>query len=87
MAKNYKHFRSEVEKGLHRISITISADAIDWFHELGIKMKKKKGYKLPRSYIIRALIDVCMKLDIKLDGIKTEKELKKRIFEAAKKYG
>jgi len=86
MPKNYKRFRSDVEKDLHRIYITISPEAINWFHEIGIKMKKSKGYKLPRSYIIRALVDICMKLDIRVEGIKTEKELGKRVLEAVKRY-
>jgi len=49
-------------------------------------MKKKKGYKLPRSYIIRALIDVFMKLDINVEGVRTENDLEERILQAIKKY-
>lgn len=86
MAKDYKRFRSDVKKGLHRVTITISDEALDWFYKLSSMMKKKKGYKLPRSYIIRALINVCMKLDINLEDIKTEKDLEERILEAVKKY-
>ena len=80
MVKDYKRFRSEVKKGLHKVTITIPDEALDWFYELSKTMKKKKDYKLPRSYIIRSLINVSMKLDINVEGIKTEKDLKKGLL-------
>lgn len=86
MAKDYKRFRSEVKKDLRKVTITISDEALDWFYKLSRMMKKKRGYKLPRSYIIRALINVCMKLDINVEGVKTEKDLEERILAAIKKY-
>ena len=86
MVKDYKRFRSEVRKGLHKVTITIPDEALDWFYKLSKMMKKKKGYKLPRSYIIRSLINVCMKLDINVEGVRTEKDLEERILRAIKKY-
>jgi len=86
MVKDYKRFRSEVKKGLRKVTITISPECLDWFYELSKTMKKNKGYKLPRSYVIRALIDVCMNLDIKVEGVRTEKDLEERILQAIKKY-
>jgi len=84
--KDYKRFRSEVRKGLHKVTITISDEAIHWFYELSRRMKEKKGYKLPRSYVIRALINVCMRLDIRVEGVRTEKDLEERILQAVKEY-
>ena len=86
MVRNYKRFRSEVKKDLHKVTITISDEALDWFYELSRTMKKERGYKLPRSYIIRALINVCMRLDIEVGGVKTEEELQERIVNAIKRY-
>jgi len=86
MGKEYKRFRSEVEKGLRKVTITVSDNSLDWFYKLSAKMKKKRGYKLPRSYVIRALINVCSKLNINVEGVKTERELEKRILEAIKKH-
>jgi len=86
MVRNYKRFRSEVRKDLHKVTITISDEALDWFYELSRTMKKKRGYKLPRSYIIRALINVFMRLDIKVEGVRTEEELQERIVNAIKTY-
>jgi len=86
MAKDYKRFRSEVRKGLHKATIAISDEALDWFYRLRRRMKNNKGYKLPRSYIIRALINVLMKLDINVQAVRTEQDLEERILEAVKKY-
>jgi len=86
MVKEYKRFRSEVKKGLHKVTITISDEALDWFYELSRRMKEKKGYKLPRSYIIRALINVFMKLDIKVEGVRAEKDLEERILDSIRRY-
>jgi len=86
MAKDYKRFRSDVKKGLYKVTITISDEAVDWFYHLSRMMKKKRGYKLPRSYIIRALINVCMKLEIGVEGVKGEKDLEERILDAIKRY-
>jgi len=86
MARDYKRFRSEVRKGLHKVTITLSDEALDWFYNLSKMMKNKKGYKLPRSYIIRALINVCMKLDINVEGVRTEGDLEKKILLALKRY-
>jgi len=86
MVKDYKRFRSEVRKGLHKVTITISDEAIDWFYELSRKMREKRGYKLPRSYIVRALINIFMKLDINVEGVRTEKDLEERILDAIRKY-
>lgn len=86
MVRDYKRFRSEVRKGLHKVTITLSDEALDWFYNLSKMMKNKKGYKLPRSYIIRALINVCMKLDINVEGVRTEGDLEKKILLALKRY-
>jgi hypothetical protein len=75
MVKDYKRFRSEVEKGLHKVTITVSDEALDWCYELSKLMKKNGGYKLPRSYIIRALINASMKLNINFKDTITEEGL------------
>ena len=41
---------------------------------------------MPKSYIIRALLDATMDLKIDVDGVKTEDELVKRILKAIKDF-
>jgi hypothetical protein len=55
-----------------------------WFQKLSTTMKSTGGYKMPRSYIIRAFLDAVMTLNIDVSGVKTQEELKKRILEAIK---
>lgn len=80
MAKEYKRFRSDVKKGLRKITITVSDEALEWFHILSLVMKKNGGYKLPRTYIIRALINAAMDLGVNVRGVKTERQLERRIL-------
>ena len=79
-------FRSEVPKGLFRVPISITKDMEAWLQDLSSKMKSGGGYKLPKSYIIRALLNAAMQLNIDVTGIKTEEELVKRLLKAIRQY-
>lgn len=79
-------FRSEVPKGLFRVPISITKDMEAWLQDLSNRMKSSGGYKLPKSYIIRALLDAARTLKIDVAKVKTEEELVKRILEAIKHY-
>lgn len=57
-----------------------------WLQDLSSRMKSSGGYKLPKSYIIRALLDAAMHLKIDVSGVKTEKELVERIKKAIKQF-
>lgn len=81
-----KRFRSEVEKGLFRIPLTISQEMDTWLMDLSSTMKASGGYKLPKSYILRAIIGAAMKLKIDLKGIKDQEELQHRIAEAIREH-
>lgn len=79
-------FRSEVPKGLFRVPISIRKDMEAWLQDLSNRMKTSGGYKLPKSYIIRALLDAAKRLNIDVSGVKTEDELAKRILNAIRHY-
>jgi len=79
-------FRSEVPKGLFRVPISITKEMEAWLQDLSSQMKSSGGYKLPKSYIIRALIDAAMELKVDVSEVKTEDELVKRILDAIKHY-
>jgi hypothetical protein len=79
-------FRSEVPKGLFRVPISITREMEAWLQDLSNKMKSAGGYKLPKSYIIRALLDAARTLKIDVSGVKTEDELAKRILEAIRRH-
>jgi len=84
--KAVSRFRSDVRKDLFRIPISITGDMEAWFQGLSSEMKATGGYKLPKSYILRSLIDAIMELKVDVTGVKTETELKKRILKAIKQY-
>lgn len=79
-------FRQDLDKDLYRIPLTVTKEMEDWLYNLSKKLRDCGGYKLPKTYILRALIGAIMKLDIDLNNIKDEKELEKRIIDAIKKY-
>lgn len=79
-------FRSEVPKGLFRVPISITKEMESWLQDLSSRMKSSGGYKLPKSYIIRALLNAARRLDIDISGVKDEHELVKRILDAIRKY-
>lgn len=78
-------FRSEVPKDLFRLPISITKSQEIWLQNLSNEMKFTGGYKLPKSYIIRALLDAIMTFDIDVNGVKTERELKNRILYSIKR--
>lgn len=80
-------FRSEVPQGLFRVPISITKDMESWLQSLSSDMKSSGGYKLPKSYIIRALLDAAMGLKIDVSGVKTEEELVERILRSIKRFG
>jgi hypothetical protein len=82
--KTMPRFRSEVPKGLFRVPISITKEMEDWLQDLGNQMKSSGGYKLPKSYIIRALLEAAMTFKIDVCQIKTEEELVKRIKDSVK---
>lgn len=86
MVKRHLRFRSEVEKGLRKITISLPEKDLSWFYELSKAMKESGGYRLPRTYITRSLIRAFTKLDINVDGVKSEEELDRRLPEAIKRW-
>ncbi len=79
-------FRSEVPKGMFRVPISITKEMDQWLQDLSRKMKATGGYKLPKSYILRALLNAAMRLNLDVNAVKTEEELAERILSAIKKY-
>ncbi|MBI5614250.1 hypothetical protein HY947_04965 [Candidatus Gottesmanbacteria bacterium] len=84
--KGSGRFRSEVRKGLFRIPLSITKEMESWLQSLSNEMKATGGYKLPKSYILRSLINAMMKLKVDVSGVKTEGELEKRFSDAIKHY-
>ncbi|MEW6088496.1 MAG: hypothetical protein AB1498_09370 [bacterium] len=82
----YKRFRGNVRKDLIRIPVTITPEIDDWLENLRSTMRRSGGYRLPKSYILRAILDAMMDLKIDVMGIKEEKDLRVRVSEAVAAY-
>lgn len=80
------NFRTEVPKGLFRVPISITKEMDIWLQEMASSMRASGGYKLPKSFIVRALIDAAMRLKPDVSDVKDEKELAKRFLTAIKNF-
>lgn len=80
--KKYKRFRSDVEKGLRKVTVTFSMDTLSGLSDLSENFKIRGGYKLPRTYIIRAMVEECLGLRINPSGVRTEEDLRERLKSA-----
>lgn len=79
-------YRTEVPKGLFRVPIALTKEMENWLQGLANTMRASGGYKLPRSYIVRALINAAMQLKLDVSGVKDEKELTERFKIAIKNF-
>jgi hypothetical protein len=79
-------FRSEVPKGLFRVPVSITKEMDAWLQGMAGNMKASGGYKLPKSYIVRALLNAAMHLKVDVSGVKTEKELADRFLSSIKEF-
>lgn len=80
--KKYKRFRANVKKGLRKITVTFSKHTLGELSDLSERFKTERGYKLPRTYIIRAMVEECLGLRINSRGIRTEEDLRERLKSA-----
>jgi hypothetical protein len=71
---------------MFRVPISITKEMDEWLQNLSRSMKSTGGYKLPKSYILRALLNAAMHLTINVKGVKSEEELAERMVSAIKKY-
>lgn len=69
-----------------RINLTLPESLDRFLEEMGTEAKANKGYKLPKTLIVRALVRMLGDLDVDVSGVKTEDELLERLKEAVKHY-
>ncbi len=79
-------FRSDVKKGLFQTTFSIGPETDSWFQSLSKEMKATGGYKLPKSFILRSLLNAMKRLKVDVSGVKTEEELEVRFLEAIKQF-
>lgn len=65
-----------------RVPITMPEEMFAYLESVSIKSKVSGGRKLANTAIVRACIMAMMDLDIDVNGVKDEDELKERIMKA-----
>ncbi len=65
-----------------RVPITMPEDMFTYLESVSIKSKVSGGRKLANTVIVRACIMAMMDLDVDVNGVKDEVELKDRIIKA-----
>ena len=65
-----------------RVPITLSEELVDWLENLSLKARVTGGRKLPNTAIVRACLKAIMELDVNVDCVKDEEDLKVRILQS-----
>ncbi len=73
-----------VHRRIYHLSATISPKSAQYLEWLG-QQAEHSGQHLSKATIIRALLNVAMRLDIDVGGISTQRELEDRIWETMRK--
>ncbi|NCO65605.1 MAG: hypothetical protein COW32_07705 [Candidatus Aquicultor secundus] len=69
-----------------RVPITMPEEMFAYLESVSIRSKVSGGRKLANTVIVRASIMAMMDLDVDVNGVKDEEELKERIIKAQTSY-
>lgn len=76
--------RKKTSAGYYRTTLTIGPELDQKLVRFGQQCRLNGGSKLGRTAIIRALVMTLDSLDVDVQGVKTEQDLKIRVLEALK---
>lgn len=66
----------------YHLSAAVPIKSVQYLEWLGLEAKRTGGARLPKAAILRAFLDVAMRLDIDVSGVITQAELEERVWEA-----
>lgn len=75
---------SNSDRSAHRVITFLNRDEVDFLDKIGKDALFSTGTKLSRSKVISAVVNVIRKLEIEGYGVKSRKELEKKILNAIK---
>lgn len=67
---------------LYHLSAEIPLKSLQYLEWLGLEARTSGGLRLSKATILRALLNVAMRLDIDVRGLSTQSELEARIWAA-----
>ena len=65
----------------HRVIALLNRQEIDVLDKIGKDALFSTGVKLPRTAILKALVQVCLRLDVSGDGVKSSEEFADRVLQ------
>jgi len=77
--------RAERQKLLSRVITFLTRDEIDFIDKIGKDSLFSTGTKLPRTKVLEAIVEACMKAGISGENIHSKEELMNKILEATAK--
>lgn len=80
----FERWSFSMSSASYRLPINLSEDEILFLERIGLQAKRTGGFRLPKAAVVRALIEVAMRLEIDVTGVKDEAELQERVLRAAK---
>lgn len=79
---NSNNFNHQNKSDYYKITLTISEDLDELLMKIGNTARAQRGYKLPKTLIIRSLIRLLYEIDVNVEEVKTEEEFYKRLKQA-----
>jgi hypothetical protein len=70
---------SDMDLPLYHLSATVPIKSAQYLEWLGMEAKATGGARLSKTTIVRALINVAMRMEIDVAGVATQEELEVRI--------
>lgn len=73
------------QKLLSRVITFLTREELDYIDKIGKDSLFTTGAKMPRTKILEAIVDACMKAGVTGEGIHSKEELMNKIFEVVAK--
>ncbi|HJP29901.1 MAG TPA: hypothetical protein QGF95_05035 [Candidatus Latescibacteria bacterium] len=71
----------EADRTQYYFSLGLPVKSVRYLEWLGLEAKRKGGARLPKAAIVRALINVAMRMDIDVSGCRTQVGLEDRVWQ------
>ena len=71
----------------YHLSVTVPVELVKYLEWVGLEARRSGGLRLPKASIVRALLNVLVRMDVDVSGVTTQQELEERIWGAMEKIG
>ncbi|PIQ79279.1 MAG: hypothetical protein COV79_04020 [Parcubacteria group bacterium CG11_big_fil_rev_8_21_14_0_20_41_14] len=71
----------------YHLSVTVPVELVKYLEWVGLEARRSGGLRLPKASIVRALVNVLMRMEVDVSGVTTQEELEERIWAAMGRNG